>query len=432
MRRFAAVLAVVGAFAGTACHSKSRPAGPDANRTAATIVSRGGPVSPARFSRPLAAIRAPGSVTLIAGLVVPSSAIALTALGADGATRWTHDVITGVLWSANATLSVLPSKGGAIVVWRGLRGGQEVTVAVGVSLDGKMDGEPYPVGAAACVTDTDLAWVDHGPKGTWLVWTRAFGAATSVVDLTLPEDRDPAMLCGTRTVFALGAGDDDVTLSTVGATPHATPLRVQKDADFRGDEERGHEVYAVGDALGIVRFGLSGSVATREVVGRELAAWRRFGKKLALGDDLALVDADVRNAVLVYTHDPAAGSDDGGSTVEAFVWERSGTREASQTIAPADASRVRGPFWSGAVPGGIVVGWAERGAHADAGHAPILGMAYRVVSVDAVGDLHRLEQPADELVDAGCDDARCYAVALARAAGEDGGQPEVAAVLAYP
>jgi len=59
-------------------------------------------------------------------------------------------------------------------------------------------------------------------------------------------------------------------------------------------------------------------------------------------------------------------------------------------------------------------------------------MAYRVVSVDAVGDLHRLEQPADELVDAGCDDAHCYAVRARAAAGEDGGQPEVAAVLAYP
>jgi hypothetical protein len=369
---------------------------------------------------------------MIAGLVVPTGTISVTALGANGATQWTHDVITGVLWSANATLSVLPSKGGAIVVWRGLRNGQEVTVAAEVSLDGKIEGEPYPIGAAACVTDTDLAWIDHGPKGTWLVRTRPFGAPSSRVDLTLPEDREPALLCGTHSVFALGDGDDDVTLSTVGATPHSTPLRVQRDADFRGDEERGHEVYSVGDALGIVRFGLTGSVATREVVGREPSPWRRFGKKLTEGDDVALVDADAHGAIVVFTHEPGAGSDDAGSTVEALAWERSGPRDASHTLAPADASRVRGPFWSGAVPGGIVVGWAERGARADAGHAPILGMAYRVVSVDAPGELHRIGQPADELVDAGCDDVRCYAVALARASGEDGGQPEVAAVLAYP
>jgi hypothetical protein len=59
-------------------------------------------------------------------------------------------------------------------------------------------------------------------------------------------------------------------------------------------------------------------------------------------------------------------------------------------------------------------------------------MAYRVVSGETVGELKRVALAADELVDAGCDDARCYAVALERKAGEDGGQPEVAEVVAYP
>jgi len=430
MRRPAAVLAVL---AITGCHStKSPPAPVDAGPNTATVASHGGAIPPARFSRPIAAVREPGSLTLIAGLVVPTSAIAVTALAADGSTRWTRDAITGVTWSANATLNVLASPNGAIVVWRGLRSGQEVTVASEVSLDGKVAGDPYPVGAAACATTTSLAWVDHGPKGTWLVKTRPFASPEAAVGLTLPEDRDPALLCGAHNVFALGDGDDDVVLNVLTAPAHPVRVRVLVDSEFKGDEERGHEAYAVGDDLGFVRFGLAGSVAAREVASGQASPWRRFGQKLAEGDDVVLVDADARAAVVAFTHEPGASDDTGGSTVEALAWERAGTKSVSYRLAPADAAHARGPFWSGAVPGGVVIGWAERSARADGGRAPIVGMAYRVVSVETLGEIHRIERAADELVDAGCDETRCYTVALARSQGEDGGQPEVAAVLAYP
>ena len=79
-----------------------------------------------------------------------------------------------------------------------------------------------------------------------------------------------------------------------------------------------------------------------------------------------------------------------------------------------------------------MVAWAERSVGNDAGEAPIDGLAYRVVSMDTPGELVRIARAADELVDAGCDEVHCYAVALARATGEDGGQPEVAEVLRYP
>jgi hypothetical protein len=430
MPRLAVVVAIL-AVAG--CHSsKPRPSPVEASAAPGSVLAHAGPVAAARFSRPIAAIRAPSGVTLIAGLVVPTGVIAVTAIGPDGATRWTHDAVTGVSWSANATLNVFPARGGAVVVWRGLRGGQQGTVAAEVALDGRVDAAPYPVGAAACATDTELAWVDHGSKGTWLVKTRAFGGPASATALTLPEDRDPALLCGAKSVFALGDGDDDVTLQTVTGTAHGASVRVVQDSDFRGDEERGHEAYAVGDVLGLVRFGLSGSVAAREVVDLHPTPWRRFGRKLTESDDVALVDADAHLAVVAFTHVLGSGGDEAGTTVEAFAWERSGSREASYRLAPVDAAHARGPFWSGAVPGGIVVGWVERSAREEAGSAPSVGMAYRVVSLDGLGEIHRVERSADELVDAGCDDAHCYAVALARAAGEDGGQPEVAAVLAYP
>ncbi len=59
-------------------------------------------------------------------------------------------------------------------------------------------------------------------------------------------------------------------------------------------------------------------------------------------------------------------------------------------------------------------------------------MGYVLIAGDAPGELHRIARPADDIVDAGCDDARCYAVALVRGAAEDGTSPEAVTVLAYP
>ena len=428
--RTLAALVVVAALVG--CHSSSSPsAAPGASASAPAAPSSAPREGPARFSRPIAAAHAPGGGTFVAGLVVPRGAVAVTALAADGTTRWTRDVISGVTWSANATLNVLASKTGAVVVWRGPRGGQEPTLGAKVDNDGKVDGEPFPVGAAACATEGDLAWIDRGSRGLWLVRTQPFASASPVLALTLPEDRDPSLLCGLHRVFALADGEDDVLLSAWGAGARTTPVKIVQDTDFRGDEERGHEVYAAGDAIGVVRIGLAGSVASREMAADRPSPWRRFGRKLTDKDDVTLVDADAHTALLVFTRD-ASTDVQAASSVEALAWERGGTRDASYTLAAPDASRVRGPFWSGAVKGGVVVGWAERSARLDPGGAPILGLAYRVVSIDALGEPQRIDRPADELVDASCDDTRCYAVALARAPGEDGGQPEVAQVLAYP
>ncbi len=390
-------------------------------------------VAPARFSRPIAATRGTSGATFVAGLAVPRGAVVVAALGEGHTTRWTREVITGVTWSANATLAVFPAKSGALVVWRGPRAGQDVTLAVRVDGDGNVVGDAFPVGAAACATDDELVWVDHGPKGSWHVKAQAFGGQSPSLAVTLPEDREPSVLCGAHRVFALGDGDDDVTLTTWGAGTRSAAVRVMEDTEFHGEEERGHEVYAVGDVLGIVRIGASGTVAVREVSDGHRPPWHRFGKKLTEGDDVTLVDADAHSAVLVFTRDASAPGDvAGASSVEGLAWSRASGHDTSYQLAPPDAPRVRGPFWSGAVSGGIVVAWAERSSRSDGGEAPIVGMSYRVVSTDALGESHRIERPADELVDAGCDDLHCYAVALARAPGEDGGQPEVAEVLTYP
>src|ERR1700679_3446768 len=90
---FVAVVAVVGCPS-----SKGRPTAAEAGGTPPEVSSgkTAAPAQPARFSRPIAAVAAPSGVTFVAGLVVPRGAIAVTALGPDGATRWTQNVIPGV------------------------------------------------------------------------------------------------------------------------------------------------------------------------------------------------------------------------------------------------------------------------------------------------------------------------------------------------
>jgi hypothetical protein len=91
-----------------------------------------------------------------------------------------------------------------------------------------------------------------------------------------------------------------------------------------------------------------------------------------------------------------------------------------------------GPFFTGALGDAVSVAWVERVPVAGKARAPIAGLAHRTVNAaGAPGELVRAEQPADALVDAGCDGARCYAVALARRAGMDAMIPGLARVLRY-
>jgi hypothetical protein len=411
---------------------------------AARVTDSGSPASGAQpstpsaalFSRPIAAAVGTHGLTFVAGLVVARSAVVLTAIGPDGAALATSDVVSDVAWSPNATLTVLRAADGALVVWRGQRHGLPATVAVLVDAAAKVLGEPFPVGAAVCTTDVDLAWISERGGG-WAIETRGFAPSTPVVAMTLTEDREPALYCGARRLFAFGDGEQDVTLTTWSGGVRSPTARVIEDAAFRGDDERVHELYGVGDTVGVVRVGTGGTVSTREVTVDRRSPWRRFGRKLAATDDVTVVDADAHTALLAFTREAAGANDladvSGASSILAFAWQRDGDRETTFELAPADTSRARGPFWSGAVTGGVAVAWVERGARRDAaGAAPIVGLTFTVVSLDGASPAKTLTTDADELVDAGCDDRLCAAVALVRRPGEDGGQPETIAVLRYP
>jgi hypothetical protein len=396
-----------------------------------------------RFSRPIAATVVPGAGVVIAGLVVPSASIVATLVEPGGAARWTTPVLSNVAWSGSSELSVLPAPDAVIVVWRGLRGGKRVTQAVIVGRDGSVRGDPSELGAAACTTDDMLFWIEQARPGTAReggssggVRMRPWGSPVPLGAVPIPEERDPVLVCASHRAFLLGEGETDMTATALPLGDAGAGVTLVRDQDFGADEEDEHNELTVADVLGLVRVGRSGSVAVRELDGDRMSRWRRASIKLGPDDDLVAIDGDPRSVLVVITRD-ASDRCSGASAVSVHALriaradDDADAGAALLDLAPYDCAAERGPFWTGVQSSSFVVGWAER-SHADGGGAPIAALGYRVVGDTPSGEVRRIERSADELVSAGCDRERCFAVALVRPPGQDGMQPEPVEVLAYP
>jgi hypothetical protein len=386
----------------------------------------------ARFSAPIAATRLAGGNLLVAGLVVPDGVIRLASLRPDRATEWTADALRGLVWAADADLRAYPAADGAAIVWRGVRDGKSGRTLALVGPRGESRGDPIDVGASLCTTADEIAWLEGRSGSTVRVRARRWTDATAREAATIAPDRDPALVCGDHVVFVLADGDDDVTAAaiTAGAASTRAPMTAIHDADFGDDEEREHEVYAVGDDLGLVRIGTSGAIAMREIVQGTLGAWRKLKHKLGPDDDVVALDGDASATLVVYTRDesdkcPAVGAS--SESVHALRVDRKTGDETVLEVAPAECGKAVGPFWVATPGGALAAAWVERARKAQATSAPISALAYR-----ASAGVTRIDQPADALVDAGCNAGACFAAALVREPGSDGMAPESIRVLRYP
>jgi hypothetical protein len=372
----------------------------------------------------------------VAGLVVPEKSIAVTRIDASGATAYTVAALRGVAWSQDADLRVYPSDaGGAVVVWRGLRDGKLVRQMVTVAKDGALAGVPVDVGAATCATEDGVAWTERASAGKTRVVLRAWSGGAPRDVATVPADREPVLVCGAHRVFALGQGEDDVTLAA--GPDGGASRRLVGAKDFGADEEREHDEYTVGDDLGVLRVASGGALALRETKGDLLGVWRKLVATVPADDDVVAVDGDARGAIVVSTRESADACGEGGATsagtsIQALRIDRSTFAESAVEIAPTECGKDLGPFWTGSVGKSLVVAWVERVSRRDATSAPIAGLSYRTLDGTTLMPVVRVPRPADALVDAGCDKDRCYAVALARAPGTTEMVPEAAQVIAYP
>jgi hypothetical protein len=270
------------------------------------------------------------------------------------------------------------------------------------------------------------------------VLARAWSEAEARPATTIAADRDPGFLCADHDIVALGDGDDDLsaTVLTPGEAVARPTFTLVRDADFGDDEEREHYPYTVGDDLGIVRVGSSGAIALRRVPkGGAPTAWKRLKHTIPADDDVVAVDGDASSVVIVYTRDADEACPGVASTAEsvrALRVDLTSWDEKAFDLAPASCDRYPGPFWIASTTAGTVVGWVDRRAGAAAGAPAIVGASFRALAADGSVRSRSIEQPADALVDVGCDARGCAVAALVRPPGGDGMQPEAIQVLAYP
>jgi hypothetical protein len=391
-------------------------------------------LTPPVFSAPIGATRV-GRVDVVAGLVVADGVVRAIGLAGD-IIAWTADALRGAAWTPDAELRLQPALDGVAVFWRGLRDGKPVRTLVLLGPHGEPRGEPIEIGATFCTTADGLAWIGPHVAGRIRVSARRWSEPEAHDVVLLPPDRDPALVCGDHDVVVLGDGDDNLTAAMFvpGDSSARSSAIAMRDTDF-ADDEREHDAYSVVDDLGLVRVGISGAVAMREIPrSGSPAPWRKLKMALSADDDIVTVDGDATATFIVVTHDADNACTEAGATAEsvrAIRVERSTGEESLIELAPADCDRSRGPFWMGAAPAGPVVAWVERRTAMPPKAASVAGLAFRVFRSDGVGT-GQIEQQADALVDGGCAEGRCSIAALVREPGTDGDRPASIRVFGYP
>jgi hypothetical protein len=428
-----AVLAGGISVAGCTCGAKSSPSsdgGSSATPAASGPVAPGVAASAAIFSAPIAGARLGGGAVVAAGLVVATGTITAVRLDASGGTAWTTELIKGVTWAPDVELKAFPLRVGAAIVWRGPRGGKTMRQLVVVGADGKVLDGPMDIGASACATDDGIAWSDGAPGGKSRVRVRVLGGPTPHEETGPGIAEDFSIVCGAHRVYALTEGEEDAPPRIV---PVPTGAAQTLGADVFGkDEQRDLLPYADGDDLGVVRVSAGGLVHVADTQqGRRVVLYREKNR-IPVDDDIVAVDVGSKSIFVFYTHDESERCKDerGGASVHALRVAREGEADETIDLTSAECGKEAGPFWTGTASGALVVTWAERTPRIDKTTPPIAGFAYR--AMNDTSTVVRIARPADALADAGCEGAKCYALALAREPGADGMKPEAIRVIAYP
>jgi hypothetical protein len=444
----ALVIAAIAASGGACtCSKGSEPASADAGEATS---AEGGEVAAASsgeardldagrgLSAPIAAARGERGEVVVAALDVAARAIRVQRISAKDEILAERTIFDGAGWTSEAELKVMPAEGGVAVVWRGLRAKKPVRQALVLGPDLAPVGDATDVAPASCAT-RDALWYTDGRR----IHSRPWKA--SPTRTSLPADKEGAVLvCGAHRAFGLFDDDDGTSLMTWGGVDGGAAAGVSltsllKESDFGEDEQRERSEYTVGDDIGVVRLSVAGAVSMREVRGGVPGPLRKLKTTIPRDDDVVAVDASPRAVVIVFTEDVGEACPKGDSAganastrVKALRVERATLEESVVELSPGMCGREVGPFFTGAIGDTVSVAWVERVPVAGMSRAPIAGLAHRAVpAAGPAGELARIDQPADALVDAGCDGARCYAVALARHAGMDAMVPGLARVLRY-
>ncbi|MCL2725927.1 MAG: hypothetical protein FWD69_15995 [Polyangiaceae bacterium] len=405
----------------------------DASPSAREVVRTVAPAKADRFSAPIAATHLADGDVIVAGLDVASKSIVAQQIDPHDEITNERVVLDDVAWSSAADLRLFPIGSGASLVWRGKRHDVLGRQLVVLDEDLAVRGDPVDLMAGSCATH-DVLFSTDGQRIQARSWSGGVRHAS------LPKDSEALLACGATRAFAIAQEENQISIWSFHPSDalHG-PVTVFSELDFGNDELREHAEYTIDDDLGIVRVASSGAVAIREIKMDAVGQLRRTKKIIAREDDVVAVDASSRAIVVVYTEESSnacrgnARVTESRTKVMALRVDRGGDDEAVFELSPGTCGREIGPFFTGVLGNDIAVAWVERVSIVGTPRAPIAGLSYRVVR--AAGEpmpLSHIDQPADALVDAGCDGKRCFAVALVRKAGADGRVPGMARVLRYP
>ncbi len=373
-----------------------------------------------------------GSDVVVAGFDASAKAIRVQRIDDKDRVAAERLVLTDAAWSNDADLKLTASAEGLAITWRGLRAGKLVRHLVILGPDLAPKGEPTEVAAVSCAT-RDAVWFSDGSHALARPWS---GAPLKV---SLPKDKDAALLCGQHRAFAILDDEDRTSALPLGVdagTP--APVPMIRESDFGDDEQRELADYTVGDDVGFVRLASSGALALRELTREGAQPIRRLKTAIGRDDDIVAVDASPRFVVIVYTQDvtEAAGGEGTMETtastkISALRIDRQTHEESTIELSPGRAGYEVGPFFTSAVGDDVSIAWPERTGGVGRARAPIASLSHIRVPKSGTAATKRIEVSADALVDAGCDLSSCFAVALVRSDRADGGTAGTAKVLRY-
>lgn len=448
----AATMVLLGSTFGACRCSKSAPPEDDGGALASASEEAGSGAAAGAsggLSAPIAATVLDDGQVLVAGLDVPLASIRLQKISAKDAVVEERTVLEGVGWSSDADLRLASAGPGAMLTWRGKRAGKLVKQLTFLGPDLAPKGDAVDVSVGSCATRDGL-WSTDGKRIDGRSWA---GESTHA---NLPQEEDPELVCGQHRAFAMVDGEEGTSLWFLGSAmpdggavtarggkstpvPLTGPLPLLRESDYGDDEQRERGSFTVGDDLGVVRLSVAGALTLREVRDGQAQAPRSLTHKIGKDDDLVAVDASRLALTIVYTSDGGESCrSDGGAVrskpkVMALRVDRATFEEHVFELSPGECGREVGPFFTGALGDAVSVAWVERVPVLGKSSAPIAGLAHRKVPGQGtiIEPLVRLVEPADALVDAGCDGSRCYAVALARQPHADNMVPGWAKVIRF-
>jgi hypothetical protein len=417
------VVTMLAVSGGCTCGKRDVPAQEGGSTPAASASAAGSAgAASAELSLPIAAALAPDGAVWVAGLSVGKGAFVLERREGDkvSASALAH---SGVRWTPDMELRVQAAERGVAVGLRGSVGAETVRRVVTFDAAGRPTGGPLAIGAAWCATEDGVVLAEPASASGTTVALVPWGGAAKSASVQVDADRDAVLACGARQAFVLGTGEEDATLTKVPGDGKAT--RALRDLE----DEREHQAFVFGDALGLVQIGSSGAtrIARTDAAGT-LGPWVRLARGVGADDDLLGLDGDATTAVLALGHDGGERcAQEAGSDLLAVRADAKG--EEQLAIAQGECGHDLGPVWVGHTAAGWIVAWVERAPRKVPTDAPIVALGYRALGETAP---HRVPIAADGLVFAGCAASGCRAAALERAPGTDGMTPGRIRILAYP